>query len=109
MSEEEIKKQKDLLELKRLTSLKCVGGLFSNMWLNHLLNKYPWEYLMFTQYNTLKTGRRKQIEEKIKNKWIFRLSEIQKLQLDEKDIEFLNGVLDCLDYFIKEKKTEKNN
>ena len=109
MSEEKIKKQKDLLELKRLISLKCVGGLFSNMWLNHLLNKYSWEYLMFTQYNTIKTGRRKHIQEKIKDKWIFRLSEIQKLHLEEKDVEFLNGVLDCLDYFIKEKKTEKNN
>lgn len=109
MSEEEIKKQKDLLELKRLTSQPKVFGWCSNMWLNHLLNKYPWEYLMFTQYNTLKTGRRKHIQEKIKDKWIFRLSEIQKLHLEEKDIEFLNTVLDYLDYFIKEKKTEKYN
>jgi hypothetical protein len=109
MSEEEIKKQKDLLELKKLTSLNFVGGCSSNLWLNHLLNKYPWEYLMFTQYNTFKTGRRKLIEEKIKEKWIFRLLEIQKLNLEERDVDFLNGVLDYLDYFIKEKKTEKNN
>ena len=109
MSEEEIKKQNDLLELKKLISQKCVGSCSSNLWLNHLLNKYPWEYLMFTQFNTTKTGRRKQVEEKLKEKWIFRLIEIQKLQLWERDVDFLNGVLDCLDYLIKEKNTEKNN
>ena len=47
---------------------------------------------MFTQFNTIKTGRRKQVEEKLKEKWIFRLTEIQKLQLWERDVDFLNGV-----------------
>jgi hypothetical protein len=36
-------------------------------------------------------------------------TEIQKLQLWERDVDFLNGVLDCLDYLIKEKIIEKNN
>ena len=109
MSEEEIKKQKDLLELKRLTAQPKVVGWCSNMWFNHLLNKYTWEYLMFTQYNTLKTGRRKHIEEKIKEKWIYRLSKIHKLHLEERDVDFLNEIMRRLDSFIEKKNTEKNN
>ena len=109
MSEKEIKKQADLLVLKRLTAKSKVVGWCSNMWLNQLLNKYPWQYLLFTQFNTFKTGRRNYIEERIKEKWIYRLSEIQKLHLEEKDVDFLNGILDTLDCFIKDKKTINKN
>ena len=109
MGKEKIEKQKELVELKRLISENRNLGYFTNMWLNHLIEKYPLEYLMFNQYNSVPTGRKQQITEILKEQWISRLSEIQKLPLNQKDIDFLNWVVDQLDSYIIRKKSELNN
>ena len=109
MEKEGTEKHKELVELKRLISETRNLGWFTNMWFNHLIEKYPWEYLMFNQYNSVTTGKKPQTTEILKEQWISRLLEIQKLPLNQKDIDFLNGVVNQLDSYIIRKKSEINN
>ena len=109
MDKERTEKHKELVELKRLMSENRNLGWYTNMWLNHLIEKYPWEYLMFNQYNSVPTGKKSQTTEILKEQWISRLLEIQKLPLNQKDIDFLNGVVNQLDSYIIRKKSEINN
>lgn len=109
MDKERTEKHKELVELKRLMSENRNLGWYTNMWLNHLIEKYPWEYLMFNQYNSVPTGKKSQTTEILKEQWISRLLEIQKLPLTQKDIDFLNGVVNQLDSYIIRKKSEINN
>lgn len=94
------RKQHDLQQLKRLTEQHEVVGWASNMWLNGLISRYPFHYLLYTQNMEGKEYRKGLAKTNILEKIKYRIEKILELPLQESDADQFEALIEKLDQLI---------
>ena len=110
------KTEEDLRNLKGMSIQPKVHGFISNLWFHSLRNRYPWEYLLFSQDNINQDYHRNQIKAKIVGSFNKKIELIVSGTLTQKSVDELNSMLIKLQEFSipnlsKESKTRyaRNN
>ena len=88
----QLNREKDLALLKDFCTRPKVNGWCSNVWYDHLIRSYPFEYLMFTQFKETNTNRRNEELEKLKQKLIQQIETVIAKRIDCDDISSLQSI-----------------
>ena len=87
------KTEEDLMNLKGFSSRPKVHGFISNIWFHSLRNRYPWEYLLFSQDNNNQDYYRNQIKAKIERSFNKKIELIVSGTLTQETVDELNSIL----------------
>ena len=89
--------ENDLIKLKGFASQPKIYGFVSNLWFGGLVDKYPFEYLFFSQDYDQKKFKKDQTKEQIKNRVLLKLDRILKSKLTEEEISDLKKIMSLVD------------
>ena len=87
------KTEEDLMNLKGFSSRPKVHGSICNLWFSCLRNRYPWEYLLFSQDNKNQDYHRNQIKAKIVGLFNKKIELIVSGTLTQETVDELNSML----------------
>jgi len=87
------KTEEDLMNLKGFSSRPKVHGSICNLWFHSLRNRYPWEYLLFSQDNNNQDYYRNQIKAKIVGSFYKKIELIVSGTLTQESVDELNSIL----------------
>ena len=87
------KTEEDLMNLKGFSSRLKVHGSICNLWFHSLRNRYPWEYLLFSQDNNNQDYYRNQIKAKIERSFNKKIELIVSGTLTQETVDELNSIL----------------
>ena len=87
------KTEEDLMNLKGFSSRPKVHGFLGNLWFHSLRNRYPWEYLLFSQDNNNQDYYRNQIKAKIERSFNKKIELIVSGTLTQESVDELNSIL----------------
>jgi hypothetical protein len=87
------KTEEDLMNLKGFSSRPKVHGSICNLWFHSLRNRYPWEYLLFSQDNNNQDYYRNQIKAKIERSINKKIELIVSGTLTQETVDELNSML----------------
>ena len=87
------KTEEDLMNLKGFSSRPKVHGSICNLWFHSLRNRYPWEYLLFSQDNNNQDYYRNQIKAKIERSFNKKIELIVSGTLTQETVDELNSIL----------------
>ena len=87
------KTEEDLRNLKGMSIQPKVHGFISNLWFHSLRNRYPWEYLLFSQDNQNQEYHRNQIKAKIERSMNKKIELIVSGTLTQETVDELNSIL----------------
>ena len=87
------KTEEDLMNLKGFSSRPKVHGFLGNLWFHSLRNRYPWEYLLFSQDNNNQDYYRNQIKAKIERSFNKKIELIVSGTLTQETVDELNSIL----------------
>ena len=87
------KTEEDLMNLKGFSSRPKVHGSICNLWFHCLRNRYPWEYLLFSQDNNNQDYYRNQIKAKIERSFNKKIEMIVSGTLTQETVDELNSIL----------------
>ena len=87
------KTEQDLSNLKGMSIQPKVQGFISNLWFHSLRNRYPWEYLLFSQDKTNQDYYRNQIKAKIVGLFNKKTELIVSGTLTQESVDELNSIL----------------
>jgi len=93
------KTEEDLRNLKGMSIQPKVHGFISNLWFHSLRNRYPWEYLLFSQDKTNHDYYRNQIKAKIIGSFNKKIELIVSGTLTQESVDELNSMLIKLQEF----------
>ena len=85
--------QEDLMNLKGFSSRPKVHGSICNLWFHSLRNRYPWEYLLFSQDNNNQDYYKNQIKAKIVGLFNKKIELIVSGTLTQETVDELNSIL----------------
>ena len=89
--------ENDLIKLKGFASQPKISGYVSNLWFGGLVNKYPFEYLLFSQGFDFQQYKKEQTKEQIKNRVLLKLDRILKSKLNEEEVSDLKKIMSLVD------------
>ncbi len=87
------KTEEDLMNLKGFSSRPKVHGSICNLWFHSLRNRYPMEYLLFSQDNNNQDYYRNQIKAKIVGSFNKKIELIVSGTLTQESVDELNSML----------------
>lgn len=87
------KTEEDLMNLKGFSSRPKVHGSICNLWFSCLRNRYPWEYLLFSQDNNNQDYYKNQIKAKIVGSFYKKIELIVSGTLTQESVDELNSIL----------------
>ena len=87
------KTEEDLSNLKGMSIQPKVHGFISNLWFHSLRNRYPWEYLLFSQDNNNQDYYKNQIKAKIEWSFNKKIELIASGTLTQETVDELNSIL----------------
>ena len=87
------KTEEDLMNLKEFSSRPKVHGSICNLWFHSLRNRYPLEYLLFSQDNNNQDYYRNQIKVKIERSFNKKIELIVSGTLTQETVDELNSIL----------------
>jgi len=87
------KTEEDLMNLKGFSSRPKVYGSICNLWFHSLRNRYPWEYLLFSQDNNNQAYYRNEIKAKIVGSFNKKIDLIVSGTLTQESVNELNSIL----------------
>jgi len=87
------KTEEDLMNLKGFSSRPKVHGSICNLWFHSLRNRYPWEYLLFSQDNNNQDYYRNQIKAKIERSINKKIELIVSGTLTQESVDELKSIL----------------
>ena len=87
------KTEEDLMNLKGFSSRPKVHGSICNLWFHSLRNRYPWEYLLFSQDNNNQDYYKNQIKAKIVGSFNKKIALLVNKPLTQGDVDELNSIL----------------
>ena len=87
------KTEEDLRNLKGMSIQPKVHGFISNLWFHSLRNRYPFEYLLFSQDNENQDYYRNQIKAKIVGSFNKKIELIVSGTLTQESVDELNSIL----------------
>jgi len=93
------KTEEDLMNLKGFSSRPKVHGSICNLWFHSLRNRYPFEYLLFSQDNNNQDYYRNQIKAKIVGSFNKKIDLIVSGALTQETVDELNSMLIKLQEF----------
>ena len=89
--------ENDLIKLKGFASQPKIYGFVSNLWFGGLVDKYPFEYLFFSQDYDHQKFKKDQTKEQIKNRVLLKLDKILKSKLNEEEVSDLKKMMSLVD------------
>jgi hypothetical protein len=89
--------ENDLIKLKGFASQPKIYGFVSNLWFGGLVDKYPFEYLFFSQDYYHQKFKKDQTKEQIKNRVLLKLDKILKSKLNEEEVCDLKIIMSLVD------------
>ena len=87
------KTEEDLMNLKGFSSRPKIHWSISNLWFHSLRNRYPWEYLLFSQDNNNQDYYRNQIKVKIERSFNKKIELIVYGTVTQETVDELNSIL----------------
>ena len=87
------KTEEDLRNLKGMSIQPKVHGFISNLWFHSLRNRYPMEYLLFSQDNNNQDYYRNQIKAKIVGSFNKKIELIVSGTLTQESVDELKSIL----------------
>jgi hypothetical protein len=87
------KTEEDLRNLKGMSIQPKVHGFIGNLWFHSLRNRYPLEYLLFSQDNNNQAYHRNQIKAKIVGSFNKKIDLIFSGTLTQETVDELNSIL----------------
>ena len=87
------KTEEDLMNLKGFSSRPKVHGSICNLWFSCLRNRYPWEYLLFSQDNNNQDYYKNQIKAKIVGSFYKKIELIVSGTLTQESVDELKSIL----------------
>ena len=102
------KTEEDLMNLKGFSSRPKVHGFLGNLWFHSLRNRYPWEYLLFSQDNNNQDYYRNQIKAKIERSFNKKIALLVNQTLTQGDVDELNSILIKLQVLCKPTQESSN-
>ena len=87
------KTEEDLRNLKGMSIQPKVHGFIGNLWFHSLRNRYPMEYLLFSQDNNNQDYYRNQIKAKIVGSFNKKIELIVSGTLTQESVDELNSML----------------
>ena len=87
------KTEEDLMNLKGFSSRPKVHGFLGNLWFHSLRNRYPWEYLLFSQDNNNQDYYKNQIKAKSVGSFNKKIELIVSGTLTQESVDELNSIL----------------
>ena len=87
------KTEEDLRNLKGMSIQPKVHGFISNLWFHSLRNRYPMEYLLFSQDNNNQDYYKNQIKAKIVGSFNKKIELIVSGTLTQESVDELNSIL----------------
>ena len=87
------KTEEDLMNLKGFSSRPKVHGSICNLWFHSLRNRYPWEYLLFSQDNNNQDYYKNQIKAKSVGSFNKKIALLVNKPLTQETVDELNSML----------------
>ena len=87
------KTEEDLRNLKGMSIQPKVHGFVGNLWFHSLRNRYPMEYLLFSQDNNNQDYYKNQIKAKIVGSFYKKIELIVSGTLTQESVDELNSIL----------------
>ena len=100
------KKEADLLQLQKFSHETNIAGWCANVWLNGLIIRYPFHFLVYSQNTDGNEWRKDKAKQNIKREIVNKIDKILSMSLEEKDILAYEKLLSNLDDIIL--RTENN-
>ena len=100
------KKEADLLQLQKFSHETNIAGWCANVWLNGLISRYPFHFLVYSQNTDGNEWRKDKAKQNIKRDFVNKIDKILSMSLEEKDIVAYEKLLSNLDDIIL--RTENN-
>ena len=85
--------ENDLRKLNEFSSAAKVYGFVSNLWFSCLRNRYPMEYLLFSQVNNNQDYYKNQIKAKIKESFNQKIEHIVSGTVTQESVDELKSIL----------------
>ena len=100
------KKEADLLQLQKFSHETNIAGWCANVWLNGLIIRYPFHFLVYSQNTDGNKWRKDKAKQNIKRELVNKIDKILSMSVEEKDIVAYEKLLSNLDDIIL--RTENN-
>lgn len=98
------KKEADLLQLQKFSHETNIAGWCANVWLNGLIIRYPFHFLIYSQKSDGNEWRKDNAKQLIKNTINNKIEKVLSMPLEEKDIVAYEKLLSTLDDIILERE-----